>query len=255
MTPPIAALCMLHYGWRAPFLIFGAIGIVGSAAWFSSYRDRTVDPASSGAAQPNWKAPLRSHRLWCLMGVAFGSTFLWQFFITWFPTYLRQYRGMTLGDASAYASVPFLGGLVATWAGGALTDLIARRTTPRLARMVVGLVALCGGALLMSIGILTPTARLAALAMALGGAVLDLYLAAAWVSATDIGGGGAAGLMNASSNCAGFLSPALTGWMLDRSNNWDFVLLLGVGTCSAAAVLWLFVNPRPQPARVLQSAG
>ena len=160
-----------------------------------------------------------------------------------------------MGDASFYASIPFFGGLVATWAGGVLTDLIGRRTTPRLARILVGLSALLGGALLMSIGIFSPAARPAALAMALAGAVLDLYLGAAWASATDIGGGGVAGLMNASSNCAGFISPALMGWILDRSANWNFVLLLGVGTCCAAAVFWLFVNPRPRPARMLQSVG
>jgi MFS family permease len=187
------------------------------------------------------------------MAVAFGSTFLWQFFITWFPTYLRQHRGMALGDASFYASIPFFGGLLATWSGGVLTDLIGRRATPRLARTIVGLIALCGGALLICIGIFTPEARVAALAMALGGAALDLYLGAAWASATDIGGGGVAGLMNASSNCAGFASPALMGWILGRSGNWDFVLLLGVGACCAAAVFWLFVNPRPQPAAALPS--
>ena len=52
--------------------------------------------------------------------------------------------------------------------------------------------------------------------------------------------------MNAASNCAGFASPALMGWVLQRSNDWNSVLYLGVGTTSIAAVLWLFVNPRYQ---------
>ena len=190
------------------------------------------------------------------MAVAFGSTFLWQFFITWFPTYLRQYRGMTSGGCLVLCQHPVL------WRAG---GYLGRRRfdgphrAPDDARgwraSLVGLAALLGGALLMSIGIFSPAARPAALAMALAGAVLDLYLGAAWASATDIGGGGVAGLMNASSNCAGFISPALMGWILDRSANWNFVLLLGVGTCCAAAVFWLFVNPRPQPARMLQSVG
>jgi MFS family permease len=245
ITPPLAGMLLLRHGWRTPFLIFAAAGMVGAAAWFSIYRDRGAESESPEKLRSGWREPLRSRRLWCLMAVAFGSTFLWQFYITWFPTYLRQHRGMSVGDASFYASIPFFGGLLATWTGGVLTDFISRRRTPQFARTVVGLAALCGGALLVTFGILSPAVVPAATGMALGGAVLDCYLGAAWASATDIGGGGAAGLMNASSNCAGFVSPALMGWVLDRWNNWDFVLLLGVGTCSAAAVLWVFVNPRP----------
>ena len=76
---------------------------------------------------------------------------------------------------------------------------------------------------------------------------VDLYLGAAWSSAIDIGGssgGAVAGLMNAASNCAGFASPALMGWVLQSSGDWNFVLLLSAGTTAVSAVLWLFVNPR-----------
>ena len=57
---------------------------------------------------------------------------------------------------------------------------------------------------------------LAALLMGCAAGAVDLYLGAAWSSATDIGGssgGAVAGLMNAASNCAGFASPALMGWV------------------------------------------
>ncbi len=50
--------------------------------------------------------------------------------------------------------------------------------------------------------------------------------------------------MNAASNCAGFASPALMGWVLQRSGDWNFVLLLSAGATAISAVLWLFVNPR-----------
>ena len=101
----------------------------------------------------------------------------------------------------------------------------------------------------MSVGLWLPQAGPAALSMGLAAGALDLYLGAAWASAIDIGGGTAAGLVNASSNCAAFVSPALMGWVLQRFNNWDWLLLLSVVTTCAAAVSWLFVNPRvAQPA-------
>ena len=90
----------------------------------------------------------------------------------------------------------------------------------------------------MSSGIWCTHAQTAAVMMALAAGSVDLYLGAAWSSATDIGGsagGTVAGLMNAASNSAGFASPALMGWVLQKSNDWNLVLMLSVGTTSLAA--------------------
>ncbi len=264
LTPPIAGFLLLRYGWRAPFLIFGLFGFVWSAAWFLWYRNSPGEhpsvtpaerefiragtpPAVHGPSAIPWKVLLRSMRLWCLLATAFGSTFMWQFYITWFPTYLREHRGLSLAQVSFYASLPLLLGVGANWLGGVLTDFIGRRKGDRFARTVIGFVSLSTGALLMSSGIWWAEAGPAALLMGLAAGAVDLYLGAAWSSATDIGGpagGAVSGLMNAASNCAGFASPALMGWVLQRSNDWNAVLFLGVGTTAAAAVAWLFVNPR-----------
>ncbi|HEU0120498.1 MAG TPA: MFS transporter [Bryobacteraceae bacterium] len=263
LAPPIAGYLLLHYDWRAPFVVFGAFGFLWSAAWFAWYRNSPREHPSvtreernvieAGAVAPQAMPSgalaglLRSSRMWCLLLAAFGSTFLWQFFITWFPTYLREHRGLSLTEASFYASLPLLLGVGANWVGGMLTDLIGRRTDDRFARTAIGFVSLIGGAALLSAGIWCADPNLAALLMGLSAGCVDLYLGAAWSSATDIGGsagGAAAGMMNAASNCAGFCSPALMGWVLQRSNDWNAVLLLSVGTTAAAAVCWLFVNPR-----------
>jgi MFS family permease len=278
ITPPIAGLLLYHYGWRVPFLVFGAVGILWSFLWYFWFRDKPQEhpavtarelqriqagthatPATS--VRPPWGQLLSSTRLWCLLAAAFGSTFLWQFYITWFPTYLRERRGMSLAEAGFYASIPFLLGVGSTWVGGILTDIIGRRSDDRTARTLIGLVSLTAAALLMSAGVWCPQAGLAALLMGCAAGAVDLYLGAAWASAIDIGGtsgGAVAGLMNAASNCAGFASPALMGWVLQQSGDWDSVLLLGAGTTAVSAVLWLFVNPRrsAQPlTRLASSAG
>ena len=264
ITPPIAGFILLHYGWRAPFVAFGVVGLLGAVAWFYWFRNRPeehpamtqveleriqagIPESTKQVIKTPWSELLSSTRLWCLLAAAFGSTFLWQFYITWFPTYLRENRGMSVSEAGYYASIPFLLGVGATWVGGILTDSIGRRTDDRFARTLIGLVSLSAAALLMSAGVWCPQAGLAALLMGCAAGAVDLYLGAAWASAIDIGGssgGAVAGLMNAASNCAGFASPALMGWVLQTSGDWNFVLFLGVGTTAISAVLWLFVNPR-----------
>lgn len=271
LTPPLVTVLMLKFGWRVSFITFGALGILWSGIWYFWYRNRPEEHPRISASElgqinsglatrteakaAHWQILLRSSRLWCLLGAAFGSTFLWQFFITWFPTYLREHRGLSIAEVSLYASLPFVFGFAGTLSGGWIADLVGRKLDIRTGRTLIGLCSLLGACLLMSAGIWSPEARLAALLMGLAAGCVDLYLGAAWSSATDIGGvygGGVSGLMNASSNCAGFASPFVMGWVLKSSGDWDSVLLFSVGTTGVAAVLWWFVNPKintaPRPA-------
>jgi len=264
VTPPIVTVLMLRYGWRISFVVFGLAGLIWSVVWYVCYRDKPeehprmspgemelirsgLNAPGAGKTPTRWRDLLRSSRLWCLLGAAFGSTFLWQFFITWFPTYLRERRGLSIAEVSFYVSLPFIFGFIGTLSGGWLADLVGQKTDIRFGRTVVGLASLIGASVLMSAGIWSPQPQVSALLMGLAAGCVDLYLGTAWSSATDIGGaygGGVAGLMNAASNCAGFASPTVMGWVLNESGDWDSVLLFSVATTCAAAVLWWFVNPR-----------
>jgi ACS family glucarate transporter-like MFS transporter len=273
LTPPIAAFLMQRFGWRTMFAIFGSLGVLAAAAWFAWFRD---DPAahaavnaeereiiregidqpsqrSRPASYPPWAELLRSSRLWCLLGVAFASTFLWQFYITWFPTYLIEKRGLPVQEASYYAGLPFLCGFVATWVGGMITDYLTRRFDARRGRLYLGCAGLLLTGSLMLVGVVSPQPRAGALLMAVAAGTIDLYLGAAWSSAVDIGGrsgGAVAGLMNASSNCAGFASPALMGWVLQTTNNWNTVLFAGIVSTFVAAYFWTQVNAPVAPRRL-----
>lgn len=265
ITPFFAAGILAQHGWRVMFCVFGSLGIAAAVAWYLWFRNSPdehsfvneleaesirarIAPVSSGPpVKPLWNELLRSGRLWSLLGVAFGCTFMWQFYITWFPTYLMEERKMSLEESARYAGLPFLFGVFATWLGGLLTDALARRYEPRTARRLIGSVSLTMGGLLLSAGIWCEEPRLAAVLMASGALGVDLFLGAAWASALDIGGasgGAVAGLMNAASNFAGFVSPVFNGWVIQTWRNWNIFLIVAVAVNLAAAVLWLRVNPR-----------
>ncbi|MEO7145668.1 MAG: MFS transporter [Bryobacteraceae bacterium] len=275
LTPPVAVFLLLRFGWRTMFALFGSLGIPAAVAWFLWYRD---DPSThpsvnaeereiiaaglipsrdcegavikSNAGRPaetlsTWRELLHSSRLWSLLGVAFAVTFLWQFYITWFPTYLTEKRGLPLAEASFYAGLPFLFGVAATWTGGLATDFLTRRYDARRGRLWVGCSGLALTGCLMLLGIWEPLPRIGALLMATAAGAADLFLGAAWSAAVDIGGhaaGAVAGLMNAMSNCAAFASPALMGWTLESSGNWNAVLFAGVFATFVGAFLWVRVN-------------
>jgi MFS family permease len=270
IAPPIAAYILLRHGWRAMFAVFALLGIVWAAVWHWWYRNTPAEhprinreeidqieagiaaESSSEAGTPGpWALLVRSPRLVLLLAVAFGYTVMWQFYITWFPTYLIESRGFTLERASFFSSLPFAFGVAANWVGGLLTDALCRRMPPYRARRIVGFFALLASGLLMLGGIWLPSPAPAAFLMAFAAFSGDMMLGAFWSSTVAIGGkagGTAGGLANAASNCGGFVSPALIGWALDRWHDWNAVLMLTVAANTVAAFLWLAAN-RPAVAK------
>ncbi|MBL8231598.1 MAG: MFS transporter [Bryobacterales bacterium] len=266
VTPLIATAILAASGWRAMFVVFGGLGIGMAVVWSFWFRNTPSEHRAVNAAEseliarrhqksttsktmvnPRWRELLAMPRLWCLLAVAFGCTFLWQFYITWFPTYLREERRMGLQESAFYAGLPFVFGVFGTWVGGLLTDALSRRYGVRRARTMIGTCSLTMGGVLLSAGIWCSEPRLAAVLMASAALGVDLFLGAAWASALDIGGasgGAVAGLMNASSNFAGFVSPAFNGWVLETWHDWNIFLVVAIAANWIAAMLWLRVNPR-----------
>jgi hypothetical protein len=103
-------------------------------------RTRVARRAFSGADLAH---VLSSRKLW---GVYFGqfalTSTLW-FFLTWFPTYLVQARGMSFVKAGFLASLPFLAAFVGVLCSGVLSDAMVRRGaslgTARKVPIVTGL--------------------------------------------------------------------------------------------------------------------
>ena len=271
IAPPIAAFLLLRYGWQTMFLTFAVIGIPWAILWGWWYRNSPrehprinqaeVDEIEAGIALEGpvsaermgpWKLLRSSPRLVLLLGVSFGYTVMWQFYITWFPTYLIEERGFDLETASFLAGLPFLFGVATNWAGGLLADGLSRRMPPMRARRIVGFGGLIRAGALMSAGVLAPWAMPGAILMALAAFAGDMMLGSFWASTVAIGGkagGTAGGLGNAASNLGGFVSPAAMGLALDIWGDWTGALMLAVLANLVAAGLWLLAHrPEPEPA-------
>ncbi|MBV9537924.1 MAG: MFS transporter, partial [Acidisphaera sp.] len=152
---PALAWTGARYGWRSIFVLTGGLGLLIFLAWLLVYRDpiarRGTNEAeikliADGGGIPDLSERIHARRggrpgvVWSDFRAVFSSRKLWgiylgqysfnataNFFMTWFPTYLVQYRHMDFIKAGFYGMVPFLAGFCGVLTSGFVSDLLLRR--------------------------------------------------------------------------------------------------------------------------------
>jgi ACS family D-galactonate transporter-like MFS transporter len=150
LTPALVAI-QAYYGWRGLFIISGLLGIVWAGIWYLFYRDpqdhETVSEeelalikAGGGIIEDIDKAEGRVNfalsdlaeafkhpKLWGIYLGQFCMGSLFIFFLTWFPTYLVEYRGLDFIKSGFLASIPFLAAFFGVLLAGFSSDFLVRR--------------------------------------------------------------------------------------------------------------------------------
>ena len=149
---PLLVWVQSRLGWHMVFVATGLVGIVWAFTWFALYRQPHDHPATNaaeialireggglvdldrrhGVVKPPFRRQdlvrvLSSRKLWGLYIGQYCMTTTTSFFLTWFPTYLVQARGIAFVKAGFLASLPFLGAFVGVLCSGVLSDLMLRR--------------------------------------------------------------------------------------------------------------------------------
>jgi MFS family permease len=250
----------LHYRWV--FLIFGLLGVVWALMFYRWFRDYPKDHPSVSAAElavigeteqsgdhsMPWGKLLASRTVWMLWAQYFFMSYAWYFYITWFPTYLKeQFSGMGDMQRALLACVPlFFGGI-----GSILAGLLSARLDMWLGSIartrrwlgVLGMGA-AGIMLLISMQLQTPVASV--LAIGLAALCSDLSMPGAWGACMDVGGrhtGALSGSMNMMGQVGGAIAPMAVPLVLAATNNnWSINMGLFALSYFLGAICWLFIN-------------
>jgi ACS family glucarate transporter-like MFS transporter len=172
---PIMGWITVSFGWPYVFYFMGLVGLLVSFIWLKvlyapnqhprignaelDYIERggalvnmdpakgprpARDPAAQKPFEWDYLRQLVSNRM--MLGIYLGQyciNTLTYFFITWFPVYLVQQRGMSILNAGLVASVPAICGFLGGVLGGVWSDLLLRRgwslTASRKTPIVVGM--------------------------------------------------------------------------------------------------------------------
>ncbi len=258
-TRPLAVFIIAAYGWRMPFFAFGLLGLLWAIVWFVYYRDTpeqhhgvnaqerelihssTGGPRARVGAPVPWRKLLRSRTLWALCAMYGCYQYGLVVYLDWFPTYLKESRGLTLAQMGFYSSLPLFAGVAGDLAGGWLTDMLFRRTKDiRRSRRLVGIAGFLMAALTILPATLTADPKLCVAFSCLAFFGLEVTIGVSWAIPLDIAGdfaGSAAALMNMVGNIGGAITPTLVAYLAMRYG-WNVPFLVGSAFCLTGAAIY-----------------
>ena len=225
------------FGWRALFVVVGALGVGFGLVWLGLYREPEAAPTI--ASRFDWSVMRQLIRKRQILGASLGqfaSNSTLVFFLTWFPTYLATERHMAWLRVGFFAILPFVAATVGVITGGVLSDLLLRRTgSANIARKL----PIVGGLVLAS-------SIVAANFLKQDGAVIAVMSLAffgqgmcnlGWTLISDVAPkqyiGLTAGIFNLCANLAGIVTPLLVGGIVQATGSFEWALaymaLLAIG--------------------------
>jgi ACS family glucarate transporter-like MFS transporter len=267
---PLMGYIVYTFGWQHVFIVMGGIGIVFSAVWMKviysprnhpkinqeefdhianngGMVDMDQDKVKGSKAGPKWDyiRQLLTNRMmlgiylsqYCINGITY-------FFLTWFPVYLVQERGMTILKAGIIASLPAICGFIGGVLGGVISDYLLRKghslTFARKAPIIGGLLLSTSIVACNYIDIEWMVVGFMALAFfgkgvgALGWAVMSD------ASPKQIAGL-SGGLFNTFGNIASITTPIVIGYIISTTGSFKWALVF-VGANAVVAVLsYIFI--------------
>lgn len=126
IAPPMVAFITLRWGWRASFVVTGALGFIWVVA-FQLFRkanpqmDLADKSEATASATIPWSKLLTYRQTWAVFFCRFFADPLWYFFVFWIPEFLTRERGLNLAGIGLVAWIPFLVADVSNFTGGYLS--------------------------------------------------------------------------------------------------------------------------------------
>ncbi len=257
IAPPMVAFITLHWGWRASFLVTGAMGLVWLAAWLAIYRSPEGGGHTRDAGAPqtrvDWKRVVRMPGCYTLILTRFFTDPVLYFAIFWLPEYLQKERGFDIAMVGKYAWVPFIFGDIGYVLGGWFSGRLMRAgwTLPRARKFVMALGAACMPAVMGAPFV--PEAW-----MAIGAACFLTFGHALWVAnlqtlPTDLFRGGEIGTATGFSGTGGAIGGMLanlgTGYLVSSFSYAPVFIIAGLMHPLSMLITWRLLPDRLFPSK------
>ena len=269
---PIAGWLVSQFGWPWPFFVLGTIGFLAAIVWrqymheprkhpkvsqaeldyiiaggglvdVDTIKERKAKSRLSGAVV---KSLVTNRMLWCAYIGQYCTIALSYFFITWFPIYLVQARGMDILHAGFATIAPSLFGFLGGISGGIISDWLIQHgwsvSWARKTPFVVGM--FMASTLVISAITDSNVLVIALMSFAFYGKGIAAG-AGTWAIICDTAPKEAVGLAGSIFNCigniAGIVTPIVFGYIVADTGSYGYGLYFVGAHCVIAALMFLFV--------------
>jgi len=247
----VGGLLMAQYGWRAVFILFGALSLLWLLPWRQLVVHEPRSTAGSAEAGPTLRSILGERALWGTSLGLFSMNYSYYLILAWLPAYLVSARGFSLASMATVAAGAYLiNALAALGAGWAIDRWIARGHSVNLThKSIMAAYHLFG--IVCMIGIVT---------LPVAGSIACLYF---YQLIIGIGSPGTyaipqilagptatarwVGVQNMCGNLAGLIAPAATGFIIGATGEYDRAFLLAAAINVLGLVGWVVLLPKIAP--------
>ena len=252
LAPLIVVPIQLHYGWRMSFYVFALLGVVWASAWYTWFRDDPPRPLDGRALTIGHKFPwaevFRSRSIMALSGTAFCYVYVYNFFQTWFHTFLI--RGRHFDEQGLLLSaLPFAVAIISNLSGGVVSDHLVRKLGPTRGRRMVGVTALTLAGLFTVAAMLTQDRILTVVFLTLVYGAITFQQSGVFGVCLDVGrthAGAVVGLMNTVAQAGGLVGSVAYGYIVDHFGNYNAPFVPMAVLLFLGALLWLWVDASKQ---------
>jgi MFS family permease len=260
LTPPIVALLIAWFSWRASFFIVAGISLLWLLVFVWYFRDEprehpgitqediAILPArarAKGSRNIPWFKLARFIAPVTAVDFCYGWT-LW-IFQSWLPSFFVQNYQLNLGSTALYSAGVLFAGVVGDTLGGLVSDWLLHRTGNIVfARRAVIVTGFTGAFIFLIPVMLVDDLTTAAICLSLAFFFAELIVAPIWAVPMDIApryAGTASGMMNFGFGLAGIVSPLFFGTMIDLTGTWTVPFAVSIGLLMLGAALTFTLRP------------
>ena len=253
---PIMGWITYSFGWQYVFIVMGVIGIVFSGVWLKIVYSPTEHPHVSKAeleyiekngglvdmdraTSPGEKRKDTGPK-WSYA----EQHAITNFFLTWFPVYLVQERGMSILKAGLIASLPAICGFIGGILGGVISDYLLRKgaslSVARKTPIVLGLSL--ATSMVIANYVDAEWLVVAVMALAFFGKGLG---ALGWAVVSDTSpkqiSGLSGGIFNTFGNIASITTPIVIGYIISATGSFQMALVYVALNAAIAVFSYLVI--------------
>jgi cyanate permease len=238
---------MSAYGWRATFVIFGAVSLLWLLPW-SRVRVQHRPEEERATQIATTRMILNQRALWGTGLGHFSSNYTFYFMLSWLPLYLVHERGFSDTEMTRFASAAyFVNAAFAIFGGWALDRYVVRGGSVNFGyKAVLGFAHLGYIACMLCMALGPRPVALAAIFVyqAVCGIQSPGVFAVSQIIAGPAAAGRWVGIQNTIGNLAGIVAPALTGYVIDWTGHFTLAFVLAAAVGVVGFVGYVFMIPR-----------